>query len=124
MNAFLKGLFELYAKRLIMKGGQGIKQIPNKDRVRRMVDNLYSDFKAAGVTDNMIKSEKDIKILHHKIAEINNQKIAKQFEDLMTPKKSADVFDLAGKKIDTSKPILGGKKVPEAEVKQIFSLPL
>ena len=27
------------------------------------------------------------------------------------PKKSADVFDLTGKKIDTSKPILGGKNV-------------
>ena len=29
------------------------------------------------------------------------------------PKKSADVFDLTGKKIDTSKPISGGKNVPE-----------
>ena len=41
-----------------MSGGEGIKQIPNKDRVKRMVDNLYSDFKTAGVTDDMIKIRK------------------------------------------------------------------
>ena len=31
----------------------------------------------------------------------------------LTPKKSGDVLDLTGKKIDTSKPILGGKNVDE-----------
>ena len=114
MSAFLKALFQKYATRLIIGTGEGIKQIPNKDRVNRMVANLYNDFKAAGVTDNMIKSEKDIKILHHQVAEINNQKIVKQFEDMMKTKKSADVLDLTGKKIDTSKPILGGKNVTES----------
>ena len=31
------------------------------------------------------------------------------------PKTSGEVFDLTGKKIDTSKPISGGKNVPETE---------
>ena len=113
MGTFLRKLFERYARRLIISGGEGIKQIPNKERVTRMVDNLYKDFKAAGVTDDMIKTEKDIKTLHHQVAEMNNQNIAKQFESIVKPKKSADVLDLTGKKIDTSKPIMGGKNVPE-----------
>jgi len=33
---------------------------------------------------------------------------------LKVPKKKGEVFDLTGKKIDTSKPILGGKNVPES----------
>ena len=40
--------------------------------------------------------------------------LTKQLERLK-PKESADVLDLSGKKIDTSKPILGGKNVPEGE---------
>ena len=71
MGSFLRKLFERYARRLIMSGGEGIKQIPNKDRVRRMVDNLYSDFKTAGVPDEIIKTENDIKVFHHKIAELD-----------------------------------------------------
>ena len=39
--------------------------------------------------------------------------LIKQLERLK-PKESADVFDLTGKKIDTSKPIMGGKNVPES----------
>ena len=34
---------------------------------------------------------------------------------IKVPKKGGEVFDLTGKKIDTSKPILGGKNVPETE---------
>ena len=111
MSAFLKALFQKYAKRLIMKGQEGILQIPNKDRVNLMANNIYKDFKKFGVTDDMIKSENDIKVLHSQIANIEGQTISRNLREALTPKKSADVLDLTGKKIDTSKPILGGKNV-------------
>ena len=114
MSAFLKALFQKYATRLIIGTGEGIKQIPNKDRVNRMVANLYNDFKAAGVTDNMIKSEADVKSLHIKVNELYEANLARNLKDVLKPKKSADVLDLTGKKIDTSKPILGGKNVTES----------
>ena len=115
MSAFLKALFQKYAKRLIMKGQEGILQIPNKDRVNLMANNIYKDFKKFGVTDDMIKSENDIKVLHSQIANIEGQTISRNLREALKPKKSADVLDLTGKKIDTSKPILGGKNVPESE---------
>ncbi|MDQ7032396.1 MAG: hypothetical protein Q9M37_06740, partial [Desulfonauticus sp.] len=55
--------------------------------------------------------EKDIERLHHQFTELEGQIL----KDALKPKKSADVLDLTGKKIDTSKPILGGKNVPETE---------
>ena len=120
MSAFLRKLFERYAKRMLTHKvrpslkEEGIMTIPNEQRVKKWAENLYKDLKAAGVTDNMIKTENDIKVLHSQVAEINNKQIIKKFEGMMKPKESADVFDLTGKKIDTSKPILGGKNVPES----------
>ena len=58
------------------------------------------------------------------VSKITSPKEVEKFLDIQaswlkqTPKKSkspADVLDLTGKKIDTSKPILGGKNVPEGE---------
>ena len=58
------------------------------------------------------------------VSKITNPKEVEKLLDIQaswlkqTPKKSkppADVHDLSGKKIDTSKPILGGKNVPETE---------
>jgi len=88
---------------------EGIMTIPNKNRVKLMADNIYKDLKEAGVTDDMIKTENDIKILHSQVAEINNQKIAKQFENMMKPKQSGDVLDMTGKKIKPDETIIGGK---------------
>ena len=79
MGTFLKKLFESYARRLIIGTGKGIKQIPNKDRVKLMANNIYKDLKAAGVTDDMIKTENDIRNLHHQVAEMN--KILQAFRD-------------------------------------------
>jgi len=115
MGTFLRKLFESYARRLIIGGGKGIKQIPNKDRVRLMADNIYKDLKAAGVTDDMIRSEIDIRNLHHQVAEMNDQAISRKFKDLMdestffNQKKSGDVLDMTGKKIHPDETIVGGK---------------
>ena len=100
MSAFLRKLFERYARRLIIGKGEGIRQIPNKDRVRLMADNIYKDFKKAGATDDMFRSEKDIERLHHQFTELESQVLAGNLKDIFglrktpLPKKSADVFDL------------------------------
>ena len=100
----LKKLFEQYAKRLLTNkvrpsiSEEGIMTIPNNQRVEKMAQSLYEDFKKAGVPDNILKTENDIKVFHHKIAEINNENIVNQFDTLMgestlfNPKKSADIL--------------------------------
>ena len=117
----LKKLFEQYAKRLLTNkvrpsiSEEGIMTIPNKQRVEKMAVSLYDDFKKAGVPDNILKTENDIKVFHHKIAEINNENIVRQlgtFEDVFSPKKSADVFDLKGNKIKNPNNIMGGEELP------------
>ena len=131
MGQLLKELFEKYAKRLLTNkvrpsiSEEGIMTIPNKQRVEKMAQNLYEDFKKAGVPDNILKTENDIKVFHHKIAEINNENMVKQFDTLMSestlfnPKKSADVFDLKGNKIKITQIILWVEK-KSLRLKQIF----
>jgi len=124
MGKLLKELFEKYAKRLLTNkvrpsiSEEGIMTIPNKQRVEKMAQNLYEDFKKAGVPDNILKTENDIKVFHHKIAEMNNENLANQlgtFEDIFAPKKSADVFDLKGNKMKNPDNIMGGEEIIETE---------
>jgi len=121
MPTFLRELFELYAKRLIMKGGQGIKQIPNKDRVKLMADNLYKDFKKAGIPDEIIQTENDIKVFHHKIAEVQQENAiraisadsaeGRKITEGLFGKPKAQVFDLKGNKIKNPQNIMGGQEI-------------
>ena len=136
MNKVLRELFELYAKRLLTNkvrpsfSEEGILTIPNKLRVEKMAQSLYKDFKEAGVPDNILKTENDIKVFHHKIAEINNENIVNQFDTLMSestlfnPKKSADVFDLKGNKIKDPQNIMGGEELidPNSEIAKSIRL--
>ena len=120
-------LFNKYAKRLLTNkvrpsiSEEGIMTIPNKQRVEKMAENLYKDFQQAGVPNSILKTENDIKVFHHKIAEINNENMAKQFDTLMSestlfnPQKSADVFDLKGKKIKDPQKIMGGEAIEESK---------
>jgi hypothetical protein len=123
MGKFLKELFEQYARRLLTTkvrpsiSEEGIMTIPNNQRVKKMAENLYDDFQKAGVPNNILKTENDIKVFHHKIAEITNENLDRQFKTLMdestlfNPKKSAEVFNLKGKKMDPTKPIIGGENI-------------
>ena len=127
MNKLLKELFEKYAKRLLTNkvrpsiSEEGIMTIPNKQRVEKMAVSLYEDFQKAGVPDDILKTENDIKVFHHKIAEINNENMAKQFDTLISestlfnPKKPADVFDLKGNKIKNTDNIMGGEEIKELD---------
>ena len=111
MGKLLKELFEQYDRRLLTTkvrpsiSEEGIMTIPNNKRVEKMAVSLYEDFQKAGVPDDILKTENDIKVFHHKIAEINNENMAKQFDTLISestlfnPKKPADVFNLRVKKL-------------------------
>jgi len=127
MPTFLRKLFEQYAKRLLTNKvrpsilEEGIMTIPNNKRVTLMAENLYKDFKKAGVPDNILKTENDIKVFHHKIAEMNNENVANRlgtFEDIFAPKKPAEVFDLKGNKIKNPNNIMGGEEMidPNSEL--------
>ena len=127
MGKFLKELFEQYARRLLTTkvrpsiSEEGIMTIPNNKRVEKMAVSLYEDFQKAGVPDDILKTENDIKVFHHKIAEINNENMAKQFDTLISestlfnPKKPADVFDLKGNKIKNTDNIMGGEEIKELD---------
>ena len=127
MNKLLKELFEQYARRLLTTkvrpsiSEEGIMTIPNNKRVEKMAVSLYEDFQKAGVPDDILKTENDIKVFHHKIAEINNENMAKQFDTLISestlfnPKKPADVFDLKGNKIKNTDNIMGGEEIKELD---------
>ena len=60
-----------------------------------------------GISENQLK--------HFLAFEKQTQGVQKEISKdiLKVPEKKGEVFDLTGKKIDTSKPILGGKNVPE-----------
>jgi hypothetical protein len=124
-------LFEKYAKRLLTGkvrpsiSEEGIMTIPNNQRVQKMAQSLYDDFQKAGVPNDILKTENDIKVFHLKIAERNNENIDRQFKTLMdestlfNPKKPADVFNLKGKKIDPNKPIIGGENIGKMDLPEI-----
>jgi len=124
-------LFNKYAKRLLTNkvrpsiSEEGIMTIPNNQRVKKMAENLYDDFQKAGVPNNILKTENDIKVFHHKIAEITNENMDRQFKTLMdestlfNPKKSAQVFNLKGKKMDPTKPIMGGENIGKIDLPEI-----
>ena len=67
-----------------------------------------------GFDPNAIKSESELLAILNSIKQKENLAFQREFKDILT-KKDADVFDLQGKKIDTNKPIMGGKNIPETE---------
>ena len=67
-----------------------------------------------GFNPNAIKSESELLAILNSIKQKENLAFQREFKDIFT-KKDAKVFDLQGNKIDTSKPIMGGKNIPETE---------
>ena len=98
----IKGFFSIrnfVAKQLIKPDAEGIMKLPNKGNI---------DFGEMMIRENLFKRGIDV----------NSVTSEKQLESILntpiptppTPK-SADVLDLTGKKIDTDKPIVGGKNI-------------
>ena len=105
-----------FARKLAAKPGkEGIMTIPNQETVRDLSNDILTKFMKYNVSRDALKSENDIKVIYNQIIGMENQAFTKNLKTALTPKKSGEVVDLTGKKIDTSKPILGGKNVPETE---------
>ena len=105
-----------FARKLAAKPGkEGIMTIPNQETVRDLSNEILTKFMKYNVPREALQSENDIKVIYNQIKNIEEQTLARNLKKELTPKKVAPVLDLTGKKIDTSKPILGGKNVPESE---------
>ena len=107
-------LIRNFIAKQIMKKSKGITSvIPDAKEVTFAADHLEKRLIQHGVNLNNIKSEKQLKEILAYVKQAEDQAFAKRFKDVLKPK--ADVLDLTGKKIDTSRPIMGGKNVPETE---------
>jgi hypothetical protein len=108
----LATLFQRYARKVLMREGEGIMKIPSKKKVNDFAENIYQDFKSSGVPNNVIKTEKDIGKFHKQITDIEEKARKKWWDNqLKKPPELADIFDLQGNQIrDTSK-IMGGKEI-------------
>ena len=107
-------LIRNFIAKQMMKKGKGITSvIPDARKVTFSADHLEKRLISMGVDLKSIKSEEQLKQILVYVKQAEDQAFAKRFKDVLKPK--ADVLDLTGKKIDTSRPIMGGKNVPETE---------
>ena len=107
-------LIRNFIAKQMMKKGKGITSvIPDAQEVTFAADHLEKRLISRGIDLKSIKSEGQLQQILAYVKQAEDQAFAQRFKDVLKPK--ADVFDLTGKKIDTSKPILGGKNVPETE---------
>jgi len=111
-------IIEQFVRRMLMGKGSGILKIPPKKDVTKFSKDLLKKFKANGIPDNAIKNPRDVKIIWEQITnkearimQNNMEDLLKEMDAPLTSKKSGKVFDLSGKRIDTSKPIMGGKNI-------------
>jgi hypothetical protein len=98
----IKGIFSLrnfVAKQLTKSNPEGIMKLPNKGQIDFGEMMIREELFLRGIDHKLIKNEKQLET-------ILNTPIPTPH----TPK-SADVLDLTGKKIDTDKPIVGGKNI-------------
>jgi len=107
-------LIRNFIAKQMMKKGKGITSvIPDARKVTFSADHLEKRLIQHGVDLNSIKSEGQLKQILAYVKQAEERAFAQRFKDVLKP--SGEVVDLTGKKIDTSKPILGGKNVPETE---------
>ena len=104
------------ARRLAAKpDASGIMKIPNQEIVRDLSNDILTKFMRHNVPRGALQSENEVKVIYNQIKNMEEQTLAKNLKTALTPHKTGDVVDLTGKKIDTSKPISGGKNVSETE---------
>ena len=112
-------IIKQYVRRMLMGKGKGILQIPPQKAVDDFANDLLKKFKKNGVPDEAITNPRDVKIIWEQITNREAAILSTNLKDVLKKsdpfKKAGEVVDLTGKKIDTSKPILGGKNVPETE---------
>jgi|10_taG_2_1085330.scaffolds.fasta_scaffold22703_2 hypothetical protein len=87
---------------------KGLEGVDIRLKAKEIFDVGKANNYKGGISENQIK---------HFLAWEKQAPVIKEVSKdiLKIPKKKGEVLDLTGKKIDTSKPILGGKNVPESE---------
>ena len=115
----LEFIHSVARKLLAKQSGEGITSIGNKIQAEAKAGEIAETFRLSGIPleklDDFIKSEKDV-LKYLNIIESSKPVTKEVSKDLIkVPRKKGEVVDLTGKKIDTSKPIIGGKNVPETE---------
>ena len=81
----LINLVRSYARKLLTSRGTGITQIPNRQQVDVLANNILSDFKRHKISSNVLKTEQDVKNMHNYIDSLDEQKlelnkVAKSFQ--------------------------------------------
>ena len=102
-------------KRLASPNAEGIMEVMSNKQAMDFVKDLIEEFNLFGVPESAITKVDDVGVIANEIMNIKQKKIMEAFKKQMTPKKSAQVFDLQGNKIDTSKGIMAGRQIPETE---------
>ena len=119
-------IIKQFVRRMLMGKGKGILQIPPQKAVDDFAKDLLKKFKQNGIPDEAITNPRDFKIIWEQITNKEAQILSTNLKDILRKpdpfKKAGEVVDLTGKKIDTSKPILGGKNVPEDVVTETITL--
>ena len=104
---------------MLMGKGKGILQIPPQKAVDDFARDLHEKFIKNGIPNEAVNNVNDVKVIWNQITNREAQILSTNLKDVLKKpdpfKKAGEVVDLTGKKIDTSKPILGGKNVPESE---------
>jgi hypothetical protein len=111
----LQFIHSVARKQAAKQSGEGLTSIANVMQAEAKAGEIAETFRLLGIPleklDDFIKSEKDV-LKYLNIFESSKPVTKEVSKDLIkVPRKKGEVFDLTGKKIDTSKPILGGKNV-------------
>ena len=86
--------------------------IANNKAVDFSANALETRLKNFGVDVNAIQNEKQLNEILAIIKQREDDMFAQQFGDVLKRRKSADVFDLKGKKIKNTDNIMGGEELP------------
>ena len=81
----LINLVRSYARKLLTSRGTGITQIPNRQQVDVLANNILSDFRRHKISSNVLKTEQDVKNMHNYIDSLDEQKLEKTFEKFFSP---------------------------------------
>ena len=117
-------IIKQFVRRMLMGKGKGILKIPPQSKVDEFAIELHKKFKQNGISDEAVKTPQDVKIIWNQITNREAEILHTNLTDILgpsglrktpLPKKSADVFDLTGKKIKPGETIIGGKGVKKDE---------
>jgi len=107
----LRALQQYILREVLKDSPKGVMTtLPNKDLIEINVQVLAQRLMQGGIDPTKLKNANQVE---NAIKMINDRS---NVQTGFTTKKSADVFDLEGKKIDPKKGIMGGKQIPDDDL--------